>query len=208
MEYAIWLNSHDEYIHLGQGIIMRKTLLAFALVVVFPVNEAVAQSTTCMGMGDDMVHCDTLGGVSTDCMAMGGGLVTCNSVGGGARSVQSESSSGGAGGLMDFIDALHEKSIRKKVGHMLAAGDCRGAANYAYEKGRLELGAAIARSCQSPAVEPTGPTGSVLLPDSHSAFNESGTKQQGLAGTSSAKTSSTSPSVKMPRGVRCVTCRR
>jgi hypothetical protein len=42
-----------------------------------------------------------------------------------------------------------ERLFRKKIGEMLANGDCQAAARYAFKDGRLELGAAIAQSCQS-----------------------------------------------------------
>lgn len=87
---------------------------------------ASAQTTTCMAMGPDMMTCDTTG-----------------------------PSSGGDGGasLGAGIGALiakgREKSFNKKVGAMLANGDCEGAARFALEKGRLELGRELLAECRA-----------------------------------------------------------
>jgi hypothetical protein len=84
----------------------------------------------------------------TNCMVMSGGLVSCNTIGGGDSS--SSSSYDGGRGLGEAIANIRENSFRKKVGRMLADGDCQAAARYAYERGRLELGASIADGCRQP----------------------------------------------------------
>jgi len=96
-------------------------ILAYGLCMVLGVSKSQAQTTTCMAMGPDMM--------------------TCNSTPYG---------DGGAAlgrGIGNLIRGIGEKSFRKKIGQMLANGDCQGASRYAYEKGRLELGTSIAQSC-------------------------------------------------------------
>lgn len=56
-------------------------------------------------------------------------------------------SSGGGGGLVGLIERLNDRSLRKKIGKMIASGDCEGAAKLAYEKGWLETGAQIRTEC-------------------------------------------------------------
>lgn len=88
-------------------------------------SAAAAQSSTnCIGMGSGLVHCDTmdLSQPKDDDDDVGTNL-----------------------GLL--IARMQENHLRKQIGKMLAAGDCEGAAKLAYEKGRLELGAQIARTC-------------------------------------------------------------
>jgi hypothetical protein len=46
-----------------------------------------------------------------------------------------------------LIARMQENHLRKKIGKMLAAGNCQAAAQLAYEKGRIELGAEVARMC-------------------------------------------------------------
>lgn len=85
---------------------------------------------------------------STNCMVMGGGLISCNTIDMGHQ----PNSDGGAElgkGIGRLIASVGEKNFRKKIGRMLANGDCQGAARYAYEKGRLELGASITAACQA-----------------------------------------------------------
>lgn len=89
------------------------------------VSSANAQSSTnCIGMGTGMVHCDTM-----DL----------------SQPKDDDDDVGTSLGLL--IARMQENSLRKKIGKMLAAGDCQGAAKLAYEKGRLELGAQIAKTC-------------------------------------------------------------
>lgn len=96
-----------------------------------------------------MVHCDHLGGGWTDCTAVGN-MATCQTMGT-ERQDQAQGDSGAAlgEGLGSLIASMRERSFRKKVGSLLAAGDCENAARYAFEKGRLELGYEIKRNCQS-----------------------------------------------------------
>jgi hypothetical protein len=75
-------------------------------------------------MGTGMVHCDTM-----DL----------------SQPKDDDDDVGTSLGLL--IARMQENSLRKKIGKMLAAGDCQGAAKLAYEKGRLELGAQIAKTC-------------------------------------------------------------
>jgi hypothetical protein len=86
---------------------------------------------------------------STNCIAMGGGMVHCDTMDMGGSN---QSDADGAYALGRGIGALiargRENSFRKKVGEMLATGDCEGAARFALEKGRLELGGEIARACR------------------------------------------------------------
>lgn len=88
-------------------------------------GDAVAQSTNCMNMGGGIVHCDTMPDMSHP--QTGGG----NTI----------------GVIADAIARSNERSFQKKVGALLAAGDCMGAAKLAYAKGRLELGNQISAAC-------------------------------------------------------------
>lgn len=85
---------------------------------------------------------------STNCMVMGGGLVHCDTMGMGT--MRQPSPDGGAAlgrGIRALIERSKENSLRKKLGKMVADGDCQGAARLAYEKGRLEWGSAITQTC-------------------------------------------------------------
>jgi len=59
-----------------------------------------------------------------------------------------ETTRSSGGGLIGLIERLNDRSLRKKIGKMIASGDCEGAANLAYEKGWLETGAQIAQTCR------------------------------------------------------------
>lgn len=117
-----------------------------------------AQTTNCMRMGPDMVTCHSANGATTNCMAMGTDMATCNTTGG--TSSHASSSDGGAAlgqGVVAFVRGIQERSFKKKIGTMLTNGDCQGAAKFALEKGRLELGVAIQQACQSgPEKNPAG----------------------------------------------------
>src|SRR5689334_20431429 len=52
-----------------------------------------AQTTNCMNMGPNMVHCDSTNGASTNCMGMGPTMATCTTTGG--NSNQASNSDGG-----------------------------------------------------------------------------------------------------------------
>lgn len=127
----------------------------FTFLTTFAVSTANAQSTNCMAMGPDMVQCYGADGSSTNCMAMGPTMASCNTVGGQAHPDTSQTNAstngGSGGGFLDYIlgSGFQEASFRKKLGKMIAAGDCRGAAKLAYQKGRLELGTQIAQTCSS-----------------------------------------------------------
>lgn len=85
---------------------------------------------------------------SSNCMALGGGLVHCNTTTmGGGRGYNEDGGAALGRGIASLITRNRERSLRKRIGKLLADGDCQGAANYAYQKGRLELGAAIADAC-------------------------------------------------------------
>lgn len=90
-----------------------------------------------------------------DCMAMGGGMVHCNGTGGDDGSTAMVLQ-----GLGDLLGFNGEKSIRKRVGKLMADGDCEGATRYALQKGRMELANQIAQMCRptiatvAPAIDP------------------------------------------------------
>jgi hypothetical protein len=120
-------------------------------------GTVLAQTTNCMDLGGGMVHCDTIGSggsASTNCMGMGQ-MATCQTTqsrtGG-----YSDSGTALGQGLGQFISSIRERSIRARIGKLLSDGDCAGAYRYALEKGRLELGQAIQRSC-APAATPKSP---------------------------------------------------
>lgn len=107
-------------------------------------GQAFAQSTTCMNLGGGLITCDTVqpgGNVRTDCMQHGA-ITSCNSTGAGNQGAAA------GGSVISFIEGINERKFNKRVGEILAAGDCIGAANYAFEKGRLEVGQAIAARCR------------------------------------------------------------
>lgn len=85
---------------------------------------------------------------STDCMAMGGGMVHCNTMDMGGANGSGDGGYALGQGIGALIAKGRENSFRKKVGQMLASGDCEGAARFALEKGRLELGTDLAKSCR------------------------------------------------------------
>lgn len=86
---------------------------------------------------------------STNCMAMGGGMVHCDTMDMGGANQSGDSGYALGQGIGALIARGRESSFRKKIGHMIASGDCEGASRFALEKGRLELGTDIAKSCRS-----------------------------------------------------------
>ena len=120
-----------------------------------------------MNMGGGMVHCDNMGTngstSSTNCTAMGSSTSNCTTMPMGQPQIapptpdmsrpQTDETA------LNFIDDLvarsQERSFQKKVGQMLAAGDCQGAANVAFAKGRFDLSNEIRRSC-APKPSPGG----------------------------------------------------
>ena len=125
--------------------------LVVTLAALFIASAASAQTSQCMSMGGGMTHCDHLGGGWTDCNSVGPNMATCHTMGVPETSQAQSSNGGAAEGFGSFVASLRERSFRKKVGTMLAAGDCAGAAKYAFVNGRIELGTEIQKSCQ-PAV--------------------------------------------------------
>jgi hypothetical protein len=146
--YAIRRTTMTNFRFKGAGIFT--TLTAFAA------STVSAQSTNCMAMGPDMVQCYDANGSNTNCIAMGSDMAHCETIGGTRSTTPGANGgrdSGSGGGFLDNILGMNfqESSFRKKVGRMIAAGDCEGAARMAYEKGRLELGADISRTCKPAA---------------------------------------------------------
>lgn len=123
--------------------------LLLAVLASFAASIANAQSTNCMAMGPDMVQCYGANGSSTNCMKIGPDMAHCDTLGqsqsAGAKS--DDVGNRGGHGWVDDLMPWREGNLRKKIGKMIVAGDCQGAAKLAYEKGRLELGAQIARTC-------------------------------------------------------------
>ena len=124
---------------------------AFLFSMIF-VTQASAQHTTCTGSGS-MVHCNTIGAqgmTSTDCM-VAGNMATCNTIGN-SPVAESNYPDGGvslAQGIVALINSGKEKKFRKKLGSMMADGNCSGAADFAYREGRLDVGNAIASRCRT-----------------------------------------------------------
>lgn len=108
--------------------------------------------TLCLGLAGSHVAYAQM--TSTNCMAMGGGMVHCDSMGIGGGN-QNDGGAALGEGIGALIAKGRENSIRKKVGQLLADGNCEGASRFAFEKGRIELGAEIAQTCR-----PTMPMGS------------------------------------------------
>ena len=103
------------------------------LVVALCGTDALAQSSTnCMSMGSGMVHCDTMD------MAPPGN-----------SSADNEGNRQLGLAIHKLILGDTEKAFRVKVGKLLAAGDCQGAARMALESGRLVLGQSISEKCRS-----------------------------------------------------------
>ncbi len=112
---------------------------AFGFIAFVGGGEAQAQmsSSNCMSMGGGMVHCDTMQ------MGNSGSVETSGGDDGSTALVLQ--------GLGDLLGFNGEKSIRKKVGKMLADGDCQGATRYALEKGRMELANQVTQMCRPAA---------------------------------------------------------
>lgn len=86
---------------------------------------------------------------STNCMVTGN-MLNCTSIGGQSGNDQNDSGRILGEGIGSLIANIGEKNFRKKIGRMLADGDCESASKYAYQKGRLELGSSIASHCRRP----------------------------------------------------------
>ena len=138
---------------------------AVALATLACASEAIAQTSNCITMGGGMVHCHTMGRngsmSSTDCMSMGGNMATCYTMDmsqpqrSNPTPDMSHPQTGGT--TLEFIGDLiarsQERSFQKKVGQMLASGDCQDAANLALARGRFDMSNEIRRSCQPKAAE-------------------------------------------------------
>lgn len=127
--------------------------MALALAASVCAGDAIAQSTNCMSMGGGMVHCDSIGSngsaSSSDCMSMGGGMTHCNTM---DRSQSQQADQPHTdGSTLSFIGNLvaqsNERALTKRLGEMIAKGDCVGAAKLAYSKGRLDLGRRMNSVC-------------------------------------------------------------
>lgn len=104
---------------------MQAYRMVLALAALSFCDSAIAQTTNCMNMGGGMVHCDTTPDMSQPRT-------------GGSNTVAV---------IADAISRSNERSFQKKVGALLAKGDCVGAAKLAFTKGRLELGNQISAAC-------------------------------------------------------------
>lgn len=142
---------------------MRKVLITLAALTAS--SYAVAQTTTtCMDLGSGMTSCNSAGpqGHSTATCMRHGSIVSCNSMDhfSSLDSDQSHPDSGAilGKGIADFVNGIKERNFRKKVGKMLAAGNCKDATTYAYEKGRIEFASAIAQRCSTTTVAAPAPT--------------------------------------------------
>jgi len=120
------LRGRTAYRFAGGGNDMQAYRMALALAGLSVCGSAIAQSTNCMSMGGGMVHCDTMPDMS-------------HPQTGGSNTI---------GVIADAIARSNERSFQKKVGALLAAGDCAGAAKLAFTKGRIELGNQINAACQ------------------------------------------------------------
>lgn len=107
----------------------------FSLAAAFGSDKAAAQSSisTCIAMGPDMLHCDTMNMEPQPSATAGPD--------GGAELGR---------GIARFITRTRERAFRQRVGKLLADGDCQGASRLALESGRLELGQSISATCRRP----------------------------------------------------------
>lgn len=151
---------------------MLRTAIALAALVC--AGDAFAQSTTSttMDMGGGMTHVDTMGpngAMSTsNCMNVGGGMASCNTmdISQPQRTYPTPDMSRPQtnGTALNFIGDLvarsRERSFQKKVGQMLAAGDCVGASTFAHTQSHEAISDQILRSCQFNRPAP-GTTGAV-----------------------------------------------
>lgn len=113
-------------------------------------STALAQTSNCMAMGSELVSCQNSNGSTTNCMSMGPDMANCTTTGGNRNNSVVPQNDGGAAlgqGINSLIHSMKEKAFRAKVGKLLSAGDCEGAANYSFEKGKIELGNEIRAQC-------------------------------------------------------------
>lgn len=148
-----------------------------ALVALAFANSAVAQSTsTTIDMGGGMSHVDTVGPngamSSSNCMDMGGGMATCNTMDMSlpqrtnpkADMSYPQTSGTALNFIGDLVARSRERSFQKKVGKMLEAGDCQGAAKVAIAHQRPEMSNQIRRSCIANPSSDTTNTATVEQP--------------------------------------------
>ena len=109
---------------------MRKlfaAMLLSAAVATLAPREASAQSnTTCISLGGGMVHCDT-------------------------THTGQQNQDGGAAlgrGIADLITRGRDRSFRRRLGQMIANGDCRGAERYALGRGELDAAERVSELCE------------------------------------------------------------
>ena len=141
----------------------RACLAMAACLATFWVGGAKAQSSTnCISLGGSMVHCDTMDMSPPPSTA---GTTQPNDDG--------QAVLGNAIGSL--IARSRESAFRKKVGQMLANGDCQGAARYAYDKGRPELGNSISRACSPKPTAGLGTEAPGLRPQAWVKYAESTT---------------------------------
>jgi hypothetical protein len=137
---------------------------ALALVALAYASGTFAQSTsTTIDMGGGMSHVDTMGPngemSSSNCMKLGGGITTCQTMDmsqpSQAKPAPDISQPQTDGATLNFFGGLvarsQGKSFQKKLGKLLASGDCDGAYVEAFIKQQFELANQIRRSCQPPA---------------------------------------------------------
>jgi len=105
----------------------------FGLAIALGEGQASAQSTTtCMAMGPDMLNCNTWGG-------------------GNSTVVQAPYTQWAYERDKRIRENIHElfTGDRKKVGTMIANGDCQGALKYALERGQFDLAQSVKPFCQA-----------------------------------------------------------
>lgn len=132
-------------------------------------HGAIAQTSDCIRLGGGMVHCDSIGPngsmSSTNCIGASGAMVHCDTTDlSSNRRAQDGTPNANDGSSLSFVGDLiarsQERSFQRKVGQLMASGDCNGAAVFALSKGRYDMSDQIRRSCiakPDPGL-PTSPT--------------------------------------------------
>lgn len=117
-------------------------------------SSAIAQTSHCMSVGNNMVQCTSPNGAVTNCVQTGSNMAQCTEVLSPNAAPQATYPDGGAAlgqGLADFVRGIGERKFRKKIGEMLAKGECKEAADYALTKGKIELGLQLQEYCAARA---------------------------------------------------------
>jgi hypothetical protein len=142
--------------------------LVFVMIALACGSTAAADTKNYIDLGGGMTQCNNMGSngsmSTTNCTNMGGGMSSCSTMDmsqpSRGVSVPDMSQPQNNGSTMSFIGTLvaqsQERSFKKKLGEMIGKGDCVGAKDFAFSKGRLELGMEIGRAC--------GSTGSASIP--------------------------------------------